>query len=164
MPFRAFSLVEVTLALGIIAFALVGIMALFPVAMRSAKESQEETKATFIAKEIFAGFTSPQAAQGQAFLVTGENFLTQRQPVGLRQGSTNVVGYNQDGRPVGMAPSTSFAQSLPDPGWFFAVRVSVQPDDPSPGVSRVEVLITTPPAAALTNRSAYPFVSLVRNR
>ena len=43
---QAFSLIEIVLALGVISFAIVGIMGLFPVAMRAAQESQSETRAT----------------------------------------------------------------------------------------------------------------------
>ena len=47
---RGFSLIEVVLALGIISFAIVGIIGLMPVAMKSAGDSMRETDATFIAR------------------------------------------------------------------------------------------------------------------
>jgi len=48
----AFSLIEVTLALGIVAFALVAILGLVPVALRSAKEATEDTRVSLIAQDV----------------------------------------------------------------------------------------------------------------
>ncbi|MFV0337110.1 MAG: hypothetical protein ACK5LK_02550, partial [Chthoniobacterales bacterium] len=53
---------EITIALGIIAFALVGIMGLLPVAMRAANESQWETRATFIAESIIGELNTADPA------------------------------------------------------------------------------------------------------
>ena len=57
----AFSLVEIVLAVGIISFALVGILGMFPVALDAATRSREETQAAFIARSIYsdlAGYPS----------------------------------------------------------------------------------------------------------
>jgi len=48
----AFSLIEVTLALGVVAFALVAILGLVPVALRSAKDATEDTRVSLIAQDI----------------------------------------------------------------------------------------------------------------
>ena len=50
----AFSLIEIAFAVAIIAFALVGILGLFPVAMDSATNSQSETQAALIARKIYS--------------------------------------------------------------------------------------------------------------
>lgn len=49
-----FSLVEVTIAIGLFAFVVVGILGLFPTAMRLRGESARETRAVLIAQELFA--------------------------------------------------------------------------------------------------------------
>ena len=46
--FAAFSLVEAALSLAIISFAMIAIMGLFPVALHTARDSDNETRATFI--------------------------------------------------------------------------------------------------------------------
>lgn len=52
IPFsRAFSLVEVTLALGIIAFALLAIVGLIPIGMKSAREAVEDTRTGLILQD-----------------------------------------------------------------------------------------------------------------
>lgn len=55
----AFSLVEVTIAIAIFAFVVVGILGLLPTAMRMRAESAQETRAVLIAQELLA---SVQAA------------------------------------------------------------------------------------------------------
>ena len=54
-PAAAFSLVEVTLALGIIAFGLVAILGVLPVAFTTSRTSINQTRATGIAETVFAG-------------------------------------------------------------------------------------------------------------
>jgi prepilin-type N-terminal cleavage/methylation domain-containing protein len=58
----AFSLVEVIVALGIIAFALSILLALMPVGLRSANDTVQETLAANLAEKTFAEFrANPQA-------------------------------------------------------------------------------------------------------
>lgn len=158
-----FSLVEVTLALGIIAFALVGIMALFPVAMKSARESMEETKATLIARQIFADLKAG-ALEGQSSLVIGPNLATQTVPVDLRSASELAVGFDDEGMPAGGITAQNFENSIPADDLQFAVRVTVSPNTPDDGISRVTVLVTTPTGAALDHRTTFPFVQFLSNR
>lgn len=51
---RAFSLIEVTLALGVIAFALVAILGVFPIGLASDRSNVSETRAAQIANAIIA--------------------------------------------------------------------------------------------------------------
>ena len=50
----AFSLVEVTIAIGIFAFVIVGIIGLFPTALRMQSKSAVETRSAMVAQQIFA--------------------------------------------------------------------------------------------------------------
>jgi type II secretory pathway pseudopilin PulG len=58
LPRHAFSLVEVVLALGIISFAIVAIIGVFPVGLSTGRSAQEETRAPQIAQTIFAALAS----------------------------------------------------------------------------------------------------------
>jgi type II secretory pathway pseudopilin PulG len=51
---QAFSLVEVTIAIGIFAFVVVGIMGLLPAGMRMRADSAAETRGVLISEELFA--------------------------------------------------------------------------------------------------------------
>lgn len=53
-----FSLVEVTLALGIVTFALVGVVGVLPVAMVSSRQSIDKNRAAAIADTLYASFRS----------------------------------------------------------------------------------------------------------
>lgn len=55
---NAFSLIEVTISLGIVAFALVGILGALPLAMGNGRYSVEQTRAASIASTLFASFRS----------------------------------------------------------------------------------------------------------
>ena len=82
--FRAFSLVEVTLALGIIAFALVAILGLLPVGMKTAQDSHEQARATDILNfastavhgQHYLGTTGSPPASNYAFA----NYLSDQDP------------------------------------------------------------------------------------
>ena len=50
-----FSLVEVTIAIGIFAFVIVAILGLFPVALRQRSDAALETRAVLVAQQIFEG-------------------------------------------------------------------------------------------------------------
>lgn len=56
--FGAFSLVEVVLSLGVIGFALVAMLGVFPVALRTGHDAQNETRVAQIAQDIITSITS----------------------------------------------------------------------------------------------------------
>jgi len=68
---RAFSLVEVVLALGVVGFALLAIIGLLPIALQSDRGSIQETRANHLADAVFAvirsqPFTAVSFAQLQS--------------------------------------------------------------------------------------------------
>jgi type II secretory pathway pseudopilin PulG len=54
MELGGFSLVEVTVAIGIFAFVVVGVLGLLPTALKLRAESAQETRAVLIAQELFS--------------------------------------------------------------------------------------------------------------
>jgi uncharacterized protein (TIGR02598 family) len=59
----AFSLVEVVVALGVIAFAIVAIIGLVPTGLQTSHSSQDETRAAQIAQLLFASLVSQSQTQ-----------------------------------------------------------------------------------------------------
>jgi len=55
---QGFSLVEVSVAIGIFAFVAIGILGLLPAALRLRADSAQETRAVMIAEEIFASIAA----------------------------------------------------------------------------------------------------------
>jgi len=66
-----FSLVEVTIALGLFAFVVVGIIGLFPAALAQRSDAARETRARLIAEQIFEGLSASQ----QRWIDPGDFFL-----------------------------------------------------------------------------------------
>ncbi len=149
----AFSLIEVVLALAVIAFAITGIMGLFPVALRSAQESQRETRATLIARQIFSDLQTSPATN--ALIATGTNLASSGnfKTESLSNSWTNSIGYDEAGLPVGL---------MPTPSANFVANISSTPNVPVSGLSRIQVDVEAPAQAASTNRSKYTFVTLMR--
>ena len=54
----AFSLVEVVLALGVVSFAIVAILGVFPLGLRTGRSAQDETRAAQIAQAVFSTFAN----------------------------------------------------------------------------------------------------------
>jgi uncharacterized protein (TIGR02598 family) len=160
-----FSLVEVTLALGVMAFALVGIMAMFPIAMQAGRESQQETRATFIAQAIFSELSAGTNATNRVLLTRIEpagNRLTTN--VNLANPASFAIMFDADGIPAGQRSVAEFSNSLSSPEWVYATKVSISTNGLIAGLSRIEVEVTAPAAAPLTNRSRYPYITLLRNQ
>ena len=144
-----FSLVEVVLALGVIAFAIVGIIGLLPVAMQAALEAQRETRATFIAQKIFSDLDQLKADAG--FLVTtseskdatnGQNQIT----ILIEKYSPLSVFYDDEGMAV-----------ADDGGAVFEAQLVLRDVPDNAALVQVDVRISTPAAAPVAKRSKYIF-------
>jgi len=78
---EGFSLVEVTIAIGIFAFVVVGVMGLLPAGMRIRAESAAETRGVLISEELFAAV---RAAPSLSNVVV-------RDGPGLRSGNNRTI-------------------------------------------------------------------------
>ena len=88
----AFSLVEVTIAIGIFAFVVVGILGLLPAGMRMRADSAAETRGVLISQELFAAV---RAATSLTNVVVRDGPALRQennQPVNLGEESV-VIGY-----------------------------------------------------------------------
>lgn len=91
-----FSLVEVSIAIGIFAFVIVAILGLFPTAMRLRSESALETRSVMIAQELFAAvraatnFPEVWAVRDGPLTLSSDRYLSP--PEDITQ-SPVVVGY-----------------------------------------------------------------------
>lgn len=87
---KGFSLVEVVLALGVAAFALLAIISLLPAGLKSARESIDESRAiTLLGKVIADRQTSPSS---------NASIQYQLPPLGLTE--TNVIFVTENGEKV----------------------------------------------------------------
>ncbi len=125
-------------------------MGLFPVAMKSAQESQRETRSAHIAQQIFSDLSSMSGPD--RFLVTGSDYATNRISLSLTASSTNSVYFDSSGAVLGTANSSEA---------IYEASVSITPNNPISELTRVQTTVSTPAAAATTNRSSYTFVTLM---
>ncbi len=143
---RAFSLIEIVFAIGIIAFALTGILGLVPVAMNSATSSQQATQAAFIAEEIFSGLSTSTAFLPSTSTAKGEHANLSINNAGER------LFFSQSGQLVPTATGATYEA---------IVRWKVEP--PPQRLTQVDLLIISPPGTE--NNPAldtYSFASVIR--
>ncbi|MCX6901672.1 MAG: hypothetical protein NT105_23580 [Verrucomicrobia bacterium] len=132
-----FSLVEVMLAVGIVAFAVVGVLTAFPVGIEAARDSRDENTAALIADNIFTRLRS-QPFGGP---VVWPEVPMKKQAAGFKADYTgwtpiaNMFYFARDGRPAnadttadGKAPASSYKS---DEG-YFGIRVYVNNDPYNP--------------------------------
>jgi type II secretory pathway pseudopilin PulG len=165
-----FSLVEVTVAIGIFAFVVVGILGLLPTALKLRAESAQETRAVLIAQELFA---SLQASGGPTAGIL-------RDGPGLRQGNNTTVNLANETIVLGYPPQTTVPYGLwhssrgqdPDRVWetgnldSWAVendiqtlaRLSGEPVTGLPNLVRVKCEIRAPANIALSNSTPTVFI------
>jgi type II secretory pathway pseudopilin PulG len=60
---KAFSLLEVVIALGVITVGIVGVLAVFPTALQSGHAAQNETRAAHIAQSVFGSLVAQAPSQ-----------------------------------------------------------------------------------------------------
>lgn len=161
----AFSLIEVTLAIGIVVFALVAILGLLPVAMKSSATNERETQATFIAQNIFSDLASG-AAPTNTFIIKGPEVY---EPAGLLKinlaaKSVNYLVYNDQGAPLGEATPSEFALPITTTNAIYGAKVSIRQDGSTPNLSQVSVQVEVPLTAPSAARTRYQYATEIRNR
>lgn len=140
----AFSLIEIVLALGVISVAMVGIMGLFPVALRSAVESQRETRATLIAQQVFSDLRAGTGTNRLVIRAGSPSPLT----VNLSQQGSNSLAFDNNGR---------FTNGTAT----FILNLSVDTNTGVANLSRVQADVVTPAAAPAAARTTNTFVTLM---
>jgi hypothetical protein len=169
---------------------MVGVLALFPVASSTGRESSEETQAAILAQTIMDELADSAERRGfsNAYIVAGPNTIqtgTWRN-VNLNINSNYYVAYDltvRDGDPlegVGMqgdpialkATNWSFSasqwtnaggSSVPANVAYLA-RAEVQPQANIPQISLITVTVETPATVASSNRRSFVFSGLLQGR
>ena len=153
-PPTGFSLVEVVIALGIVSFAVLAIVGMMPMALKSAQESMRETDATLIAQRIFAELKT--GSGGNRTVIKDTN--TNSQTISLSANSTNNLAFTQDGIPQAFFLSTNSPQ---DAFYDFYAQISVLTNTGVANLSRVQIDIAAPAAAPAAARTTNSFTTLI---
>ena len=170
---RGFSLVEVTVAIGIFAFVAVAILGLLPAALKIRAESAQETLGVMIAQQLLSSVDAAQSLTNVVF------------PTGAYTGSPPVTTNNLNTQPtvMGYLVGTSFPfwhyYNNPGATWTNAgasdtaavesarnnigaiARVSVTNASPTlTNLVRVTVEVRAPVSVALSNSRVLTFTTL----
>ena len=118
---RAFSLVEVTLALGIVAFALVSIMGLLPVGLRTVKNSHEQSAAATTLEQIASAIrnattnnsgTYTAGAYSDVFWTTNDNKTISLNNLAFNGQATNGLGARLNASVHVTAPTNATSKGI----------------------------------------------------
>lgn len=165
-----FSLVEVTVAIGIFAFVAVGVLGLLPAALKQRADSSREMRAVMIAEELFAslkaspGITNVILRDGPG-LSSGNNVS-----VNLANGDNVVVGYPAQTSVPWFLWGSSRGVGDPDDAWFDGqlhsgavgngvdtlARMTATNVPGSPGLYQVTVEVRSPANVPLFSSGAGP--------
>jgi uncharacterized protein (TIGR02598 family) len=164
----AFSLVEVVLALGVISFAIVAILGVFPVGLNTSHSAQDETRAPQIAQMILASLSSQalkRDAAGQPVLDgTGETQLNDAAKVQI----TPIVSVDLS---TSASPTTPnlYADNngqLTTIATNATYAVTIMTDSAPAGfdvgfANKVSVVIAWPVNAAATNQTKRDYIRII---
>ncbi|MEM1158061.1 MAG: hypothetical protein AAGH72_07380 [Verrucomicrobiota bacterium] len=162
-----FSLVEIVLALGIISFALVGILGLFPVALDTAKDSKAETIIAFIGQSIIADITatkqstssgSPPVINTDSLIQTDAGTVTLNL---LSANSTLYLAYDSEGLCQKEVSQAEYNNGVADAAYVVQLTSEYSPAN-FPDLTRIQLDIGFPAAAAGQFRQTRSFLQLVR--
>ncbi len=168
-----FSLVEVTVAIGIFAFVVVGVLGLLPTALKQRAESSADTRAVLIVEELLASLHS----------ATSITNVTFRDGPGLGSANNQAINLtNADGVVLGYPPQTTVPFYLwggnrerdSDRAWVQgelpddAVRNDIQAlakmqarrVEGFPGLYHITVQVRSPATTPLTNTTPVTFTTL----
>ena len=157
----AFSLLEILIALGLFAVVVTALLALFPSALRSQKESDEETRALFIASGVMEALPSPE---GVFRLATGmSNNLPVLEKITLSGGKNTdySIAYDDSGEPIRKLSAEEVEQPLSDHAASEIVTLSLIEKPTLPGIVTAEVSVASPASAPAAGRSITRFVRLL---
>ena len=160
---------------------MVGVLALFPVASSTGRESSEETQAAILAQTIMGDLRASASSLGQtnAWLVSGPNTFGQLiTGIDLNQSTDYAIAYDitlrdyansgggapQVGPPIGLKALTNvsnYTNAVTTPGAIYLSLTRIRPVPDLSGLAAVTVEVSTPANVALTNRRVYSFSSLV---
>ena len=151
--FAGFSLVEVTLALGVAGFCLIALFGLLPVAINSNRTATEQTAANGILSAIIADLRATPATSPRGSAATSQQYSIPIPTSG--SAGTNTLFFNSDRQVVATAAMGRYLVTIAFPTGGSGARAATM----------VDVRVTWPAAASVANAqgSAETFTALDRN-
>ena len=140
---QGFTLIEVALALGVAAFALVAIIGLLPVGLQSNQASLEQTVAAALAANVVADLRATPVQ----IPATDKDSPRYRIPLPASGGATHTLFLREDGSAAG--PVNADADPAQDPRYRVTLFISGPASATQPTATTLRVLITWESATTL---------------
>jgi len=108
---RGFSLAEVVIALGIITVGIVGVLAVFPTALRTGHSAQDETRGAHIAQSVFGSLVAQAPSQFSNVQIRLSDGVTLSPTINLTTTLSPAVTLyaDNDGKLTNSATNTTYA-------------------------------------------------------
>jgi hypothetical protein len=172
----------VVLAIGLMAVALLPMVALLAVGRQSASDSTNETLSVYLAQKIYSDartsledgqvrFTTtlPEALRLDHALAPDRTLtdpqaapqFTARSLTDLRDQPLHIL-YTQNGDPLRVVSAEEFSAGVQEEGGYFLAKISGEPD-PDTDLVRVSLEVHAPAPAPEENRDVYPFATKFRS-
>lgn len=157
----AFSRVGIVMALGLVAVAITTLLALFPLAVKTDRDSEEETRATLIASGIMESLTLGKN-EGTIRLASGMiNDLPDWIMI-VQKGNTVIsVAYDSSCEPLRKLSDSESDNPISDQRIVAVASLRLISNATTPGILTAEVAVSSPPSAPLEERTIQRFVRLI---
>jgi uncharacterized protein (TIGR02598 family) len=160
-----FSLVEVTIAIGLFAFVLVGILGLYPAALRQRADAAHELRSTLIAQQVFEGVraaNSVTSALSSDYSIKWEDADQKPSRLDYLQGV--VLGFSANGTTVNHIFDSTNAWASADigpPDQDITTKALVVASNVSPGLYALTLQVGYPANLPAANRRSQTFQTYV---
>lgn len=157
---KAFTLLEILVALGIFAVAVAGLISLFPAILRVTREGEEEARASLIASSILD--TLPlHDTDGEFTLATGMEGGNPHLITIAATPSRHLIAYGPSCEPIRELDAAHLENPCRDPAVTDLALVCLNSKTSLPGLMEAEVDVSSPASAPLAGRTICRFVRLL---
>jgi uncharacterized protein (TIGR02598 family) len=156
---HAFSLVEVVLALGVIAIAIVAILGVFPVALTTGRSAQDQTRAPQIAQAILSSVVSQAQTQFDNIQLSIGSPPLSINLTASSSPTTPTLYADNDGQLLAPSPNGGAPN-----GAAYAITIFANnspPGFPSGAANQVTVRVTAPANAPAANQTYRDYVRII---
>jgi prepilin-type N-terminal cleavage/methylation domain-containing protein len=152
-----FTLTEILIATGIFAFAVTGLIALFPTAQRVSREGEEEARAAMIAGDILDAL-DVQSSDGCFTVATGiSGGALKMEQLDPRTATSCCVIYGASCEPIASLEKDSVDRPVDNPQALDIATLRLEKKSSLPGLVVADLEITSPASAPASGRMTNHF-------
>ncbi len=154
-----FSLLEILMALGLLAVVAAALLGLFPVIGTHDRENAAETRASLIASGIMDGFAA-DAIEPLLLAKAMSNDMPVWETL-PRTAAIRNIAYDESGRPVFPLDAEGAVQPVADQRVMAVATLVIGKNGSTPGMLSAEIAVAEPASAPAERRTVRRFVRLI---